>query len=281
MNNNKFEKIGVVYTCITGDYDELGNHLYINPDWDYVCYTDNLDVKSHKNSLWQIRSLNFNKLDNVRNQRWHKMHPHVLFSEYGRSLWTDANIDIINKEVFNDIEKAMKESRKISVAPHPSRNCVYEELDACIALGKDEKKVMTEQIQLIKKNGFLEKQGLFDTSVIYREHHNEQVVDIMEDWWWWVEHYSRRDQLSLNYVLWKKGIKIVPLSDKTYRNGDKVAYRFEDKHITKEELIVLKERLQQEINGLRQEVEFMKASKFWKMRKLYVRIKNALLNKLP
>jgi hypothetical protein len=276
MNSNKLEKIGVVYTCITGGYDGLNNHSYINPDWDYVCYTDNLDIKSPKNLSWQIRSLNFNKLDDVRNQRWHKIHPHVLFLEYERSVWVDANIDIIDKEVFNDIEKTMKESRKISVAPHPSRNCVYDELDACIALGKDDKKVMEEQIQLIKNNGFLEKQGLFDTSIIYREHHDEQVVDIMEDWWWWIEHYSRRDQLSLNYILWKKGIKIVPLSEKTYRNGDKVVYRFEEKHITKEELIVSKERLQQEINNLRQQVEFMKSSKFWQMRNLCVKIKKYL-----
>lgn len=34
-------KSGVVYTCITGAYDGLIVHKFVNPAYDYVCFTDN------------------------------------------------------------------------------------------------------------------------------------------------------------------------------------------------------------------------------------------------
>lgn len=34
----------VVYTCLTGGYDSLKEHRYIDNDWDYVCFTDNKEL---------------------------------------------------------------------------------------------------------------------------------------------------------------------------------------------------------------------------------------------
>ena len=36
----------VVFTAIFGNYDNLKTPEYINPDWDYVCFTDNKNVES-------------------------------------------------------------------------------------------------------------------------------------------------------------------------------------------------------------------------------------------
>ena len=30
----------------------------------------------------------------------------------------------------------------------------------------------------------------------------------MEEWWFWVSHYSKRDQLSFDYVIWKQGFSV-------------------------------------------------------------------------
>ena len=41
---NSRETKKVVYTCITNDYDdleEIKGYTYINPEWDYICFTDN------------------------------------------------------------------------------------------------------------------------------------------------------------------------------------------------------------------------------------------------
>jgi hypothetical protein len=203
-----------------------------------------------------------------------------------KSIYIDANLNVLSRGVFDDVEKAIKESRQLSIATHPERDCIYDEFAECIVLGKDKKDVMEKQKELIEKDGFPEKKGLFEANIIFREHHDDKIIAVMKDWWWWIENYSRRDQLSLTYVLWKHSMTIKPLSDKTYRNSDKVEFIYGDRHITKEELILQKEnqilqkeKLQQEVLNLNiqlqqkiQEVERMKSSIFWKLRKLCLKI---------
>jgi hypothetical protein len=36
----KYKPTKVIYTCISGNYDTLHDNIYVNPDWDYVCFTD-------------------------------------------------------------------------------------------------------------------------------------------------------------------------------------------------------------------------------------------------
>ncbi|HBI50453.1 MAG TPA: hypothetical protein DDY21_01215 [Candidatus Moranbacteria bacterium] len=288
MKKDNFKKTGVIYTCITNGYDPFINHKYIDSNWDYVCFTDNLNIVGNKNSTWEVRPLIFNELDDIKNQRWHKLHPHILFPEYEKSIWVDANVNILKDGFFGDIKKAINEDELMSIAPHPIRNCIYDELDACIDMGKDNIEIMKKQIELVKKNNFPKGVGLFETNIIYRKHLNPLVISVMDDWWWWIKNYSRRDQLSLNYVLWKKKMQIEPLSKVTYRDSDKVNFTYGENHVTKEELIKQKndliltiEQKNREVNSLYQiikqkeeEIIFMKSSKFWKLRDKYLKIRN-------
>jgi hypothetical protein len=239
-------KKGVIYTCITGGYDELLNHTFISPEWDYVCFSDNMGIQNEKNAQWEIRPLRFEKLDDVRNQRWHKLHPHLLFPEHGVSLWVDGNVDIVDGDIFNDIDRALSANLLIASSLHPERNCIYDEFDACRQRGKDDPDVMGRQEYLIKKDGFPKANGLFETNIIFRRHSSSTVITIMEEWWYWVERYSRRDQLSFTYVLWKNDYTLEPLSSVSYRYSSGVRFRYGVFHITKEELIKQKAALEKE-----------------------------------
>lgn len=42
----------VVYTCLTGGYDSLKEHRYVDDDWDYVCFTDNKELLAQKNAVF-------------------------------------------------------------------------------------------------------------------------------------------------------------------------------------------------------------------------------------
>ena len=76
----------VLYSCITGGYDNIPVHKYVAPDWDYVLFTDNENlIKLGKYEHWNIKPLVFNKLTNVKNSRWHKVNAHILFPEYDYS----------------------------------------------------------------------------------------------------------------------------------------------------------------------------------------------------
>jgi len=226
----------VLYTCLTGNYDQLNNHSYINPDWDYVCFTDHTAIKNKNNSCWEIKPLFFDKMDDVRNNRWHKLHPHLLFPEHERSVYVDTNINFLSDKIFEDINSAINESKKISLGLHPGRNCVYDEIGACLKFEKDDQEIY----------------GLFENNIIYREHHDTEVIKIMSDWWWWVENYSRRDQLSLMYVLWKNNFQVLPLSDTPYRNSKKISLWRSRNHVTKEELLWRKKILHELFNKIKE-----------------------------
>jgi len=222
-------KKGIVYTCITGGYDWLRDHAFMHPDWEYVCFSDNLSIRNWNNTKWDIRPLRFGETDPVRNQRWHKLHPHVLFPEYGISLWVDGNVDILDAGVFDDVGRVVREKRSIAASNHPMRDCLYDELDACIELRKDDIDVMKGQIDLMRRDGFPTHYGLFETNILFRRHGDATVKKAMEDWWWVLNH-SRRDQLSLTYVLWKNGITMGSLSDIPYRNSPGVRFVYRKRH---------------------------------------------------
>lgn len=239
------QKTGVVYTCVTGEYDDLRDHAFIDPQWDYVCFSDCIFTGDLLKLNWKIKPLAFDSLDNVRNQRWHKLNPHLLFPEYDKSIYVDTNVNILDSVLFDDVKLAIDNVSAISVAPHRDRNCIYDEFITCMALGKDNKQIIEKQKQLIYESGFPTMQGLFDCSIIYRKHHDDKIIALMNDWWWWVKNYSRRDQLSFTYVLWKHGITISHLSKTGYRKSDNIEFRYCKNHITPEELRVKEERKKQ------------------------------------
>lgn len=274
-------KIGVVYTCITAHYDELYNHTYMNPDWDYVCFTDELSIGNENNSSWKLRPLAYTKLDPVRNQRWHKLHAHTLFPEYEYSLWIDSNIDVLTPAVFEDVYAAIKNKQKIAIAPHPARDCIYDEIDACLLLKKDDPKLMNSQIEAMKKDGFPAHFGLFETNIMLRKHSDKVIQKAMKDWWSWIEKYSKRDQLSLTYVLWKNKLKVKPLTKIHYRTEDgRVRFwhhRTELRNnpanmVSSNELLhkqlELKDKIiatQTEIHQLEKDLSKIKSAKFYKL----------------
>ena len=207
---------GVIYTCITGGYDNLLQHTYQDRNWDYVCFTDAKSLLNQERvGPWVIRPLQFNALDNVRNARWHKTHPHKLVKEYEYSLWIDGNIDVTGSMLFDNAQKCIKEHRLLSVPEHPKRNCIYDEANEIKALKYDLPEVVDAEIAELRRLNFPEKMGLNETNILFRYHNNPKCIAMMEDWFDFIQRYSRRDQLSFNYVIWKNGYNMCNFSGKT------------------------------------------------------------------
>lgn len=208
----------VMYSCISGNYDDIITDFYPNPEYDYVLFTDNKKLLKQKRYLWwNIRPLVFNKLDSVRNARWHKTHPHVLFPEYEYSIWVDSNVQISGEEIYKLINKHINLRHKIAISLHPIRDCIYDEAEACITDGKDDPAVINKQMDLLKSDGYPAHNGLYETNLLLRRHMDKDIINLCEAWWDFIENYSRRDQLSFNYVLWKSGIKHSPIDDVSLR----------------------------------------------------------------
>lgn len=214
LANKKTRKASsVIYTCVTNGYDDIREIAcpgYINPDWDYICFTDDAeDIAAEHIGIWEIKPLAFNQLDNTRNNRWHKMHPHVLFPEYKESIYIDANIDILSQYIF----KATHEINKPFILPmHPTRTCIYKEFELVLSEFLDDPKKILQARKLISKSRMPNDYGLTENNILYRRHNEPSVISIMSEWWDMIEKYSRRDQLSLAWLLWKNGMHLSDIS---------------------------------------------------------------------
>jgi hypothetical protein len=196
MNDEDCKNNKVIYTCITNKYDGLYEVQSYFPGYDFVCYTDNIHLKSR---TWEIRYIPeyIKNLTPVKQQRYIKTHPHEFFKEYEISIWVDGNVDVLQDPtpLIND--------NYIEIPRHPARNCIYKEAKECISQRKDSAAVINKQIAKYKKEGFPKDFGLPQSGIIIRRHNDERCIKLMEDWWKEIETGSHRDQLSFSYVLWK------------------------------------------------------------------------------
>lgn len=214
----------VIYTCITANYDCLILNVFLNPEYKYVCFTDNKRYLRRKTvGPWQIEPLRFTSLDDTRNSRWHKMHPHELFPEYKSSIFIDANVLFKNAKLFEAVEQIPMDVF-LSIPPHRRRNCIYDELECCIKTHKDKAEILEKHKKMLIAEGFPKNMGMTESNIIFRRHHHPLCIKIMHDWWTVLCNYSRRDQLSLFYVLWKNNTSMTYLFDRAIKD-DKASFR--------------------------------------------------------
>lgn len=208
---------GVVYSCITNGYDSIEKKLiyrYTNPDWDYVCFSDDERlIQQGQVGIWEVRPLAFAQLDNTRNSRWHKTHPHVLFPDYEESIFIDGNINILSDYLF----RVIREKHAAIVLPRHFKNlCIYQEYADVEAAHFDKPEVLKAELRYIEEQGMPAMYGMGETNILYRRHSEPLCVDICNEWWEMIAQYSKRDQLAFTYVLWKHGIKV---GDITFENA--------------------------------------------------------------
>jgi hypothetical protein len=193
----------VVYTCITGGYDKLREPEFISEGVDYICFTDD---KSLASDVYEIREIEDTiPGDNIKTARMHKILAHKFLPEYEYSFWLDGNLDIVG-----DLNKMipMMGDADLMIKEHYARDCIYQEMRACKQLNKDNLGVMDAQIQRYKKDGYPENKGLHETNLLLRRHNEKDVIEFDEEWWKEVRAFSRRDQLSFDYILRKLDMKI-------------------------------------------------------------------------
>ncbi|MFE0558224.1 glycosyltransferase [Paenibacillus sp. NPDC058910] len=207
------QRKNVIYTAITGNYDELQDPVQLSKHCDYYCFTDNPQLISR---TWNIIYLDKIFADTARQARWVKIMPHLLFPTYEHSVWVDGNIRIVG-----DIDRFIL--KHIGTSPlvfykHSHRNCIYKEAEACIALKKDQEDIILKQAALYKNAGYPMNNGLIESGVILRRHNDPIVTRTMTTWWRQVIRFSKRDQISFNYVAWKNNVPFTSINDNIRNN---------------------------------------------------------------
>lgn len=196
----------VVYTCVTNGYDNIRNmpgHYYLDPDWDYICYTDDEElIRQGMLGAWEIRPLVFTQSDPGRINRYHKIFPNLLFPDYNESIYVDTKVNVLTSYMFDSINKS---GQDLFQPVHSYRGCLYDEIK-WIMDTYDDAHLAEKQMEIYRKEGYPENHGFRENCIIYRKHHNPEIIQAMNEWWTWVRDWCHRDQVSYCYVLWKYGL---------------------------------------------------------------------------
>ena len=196
FNNSKI----LIYTGLIGDYDIPYDNFRHKEGYDYVLLSDvPIETKS-----WENRIVSFGNGENlspIKKARYLKTHPHELFdNNYDFVVWVDANT-FINDKLYKYINK-YKDS-VITFKEHNDRDCVYDEIMVCAAANKETPIMALKVYDKCARSGYPRKIGLFETNIIISHYTDSRVIELMDNWWNEIFHNSHRDQLSLNYVIWK------------------------------------------------------------------------------
>jgi hypothetical protein len=191
-----------VYTCIVGGYDEVQEPDELIPNCDYYLISD----VEKKNSVYKFININnfaeCKELDNTRKNRYCKINAHKIFPNYKYSIYHDGNVSI-NKNILNYMTEFP--ITKIIGLARTSYKSIYAEAYRGMINKRDEEERFRKQVDKYWNEGMPEDFGLIDPTFMIRQHNHPVCKKIMEDWWNEVLDFSRRDMVSLPYVLWKNG----------------------------------------------------------------------------
>jgi hypothetical protein len=185
----------LIFTSIFGPYDDLKEPQKPNPDWTFVCFT-NQDLKS---DTWDIVKVEGD--DNRKLSRRHKI-PN-LFPEYDLSIFIDATFEIKRQSLD---KFALSKTNGIWLNAHPQRSCVYEEAAIVIEKGLDDADLVTKQIERYRAEGLPANDGLCRCGIMVRNPKDDKITEMCNVWMKEVEENSWRDQISFMYACWKTGV---------------------------------------------------------------------------
>ena len=194
----------VVYTTITNNCDKL-REFCKDPKVAYICFTDNIDLKS---DTWDIRYVQ---------SLWHKdpkMQPDKWVGEYKYNIWIDSTIKPTSMpSTWIDY----LQGNKIATFSARDYQCAYKEAEVCKEAGLDKPQNIDALIKIMRSLNYPEQNGLSACGVIVRENCFE-TIKFGVLWRDMVLSYSIRDQISYNYSLWACNVNQSFLPGNIYNN---------------------------------------------------------------
>lgn len=195
-----------IYTCITGEYDDFRLPELIDKDCDYYLISD----KQPENNLI-YKWINVDQCvpqdicDNRLKNRYCKINVHKIFPQYKYSIYLDGYLKI-KQDLTVFIDRLAQTG--LGVLAYREWESIYTEAVRCIQGKLEYEEPIKKQVERYWKEGMPDDFPTIICGVLIRQHHNPRCVKLMEDWWKEIITGSRRDQISLPYVLWKNGYTI-------------------------------------------------------------------------
>ena len=212
----------VVYTAIAGGYEALKIPDSPDPDVDYVYFAP---APAAEEGPWTYRPFAWTDEDPTRTARWHKLHGPELFPDAETVVWIDGNITPLPGCERAIRDRLLSGGRPIATLRHFDRANVFEEVDACIARGKDDPALLRAQVARYRAAGLPEGHPFAETTLLAFRPSDPIVRAVFATWWEELSIGSRRDQISFPFAMWKHVADFTPLFDRDVRLAvDKVRF---------------------------------------------------------
>ena len=192
--------VKLVYTVALGEGFTLPNVENIKSLADFICLTDK---ENRELNGWTTRYFDpIFPADLPRSSREPKICPHKFFPDYNDSLYLDTRVQLkVEPEVL--WKKLMPSEETLFAACHHSfRRTIREEFTAVRKSRFDDENILLELENFFKKfePSVMGKKPIWG-GILARRHNDLRCMKVMELWFSFICRYSRRDQLTLPFVL--------------------------------------------------------------------------------
>ena len=191
-----------VYTAMFGSYDEIRPPLYKPAGVDFICFSD----KPISAPGWTLKVVERPYRHPGLSNRRLKILPYDYVGDYRYSLYVDANVQLLSD--MSLLRAHWLDGKPFVGWRHSVRSDVYDELETILIKNKHPPESIIDQYAFFCDEGLPKHVGLIEASVLWRDHEDPQVQDLMRRWWAHLERFGYRDQPGLAYVLWQKQFRV-------------------------------------------------------------------------
>ena len=203
-----------VYTCITGNYDDLQEIEEKEAGIDYYCFTNNDNIKSN---TWKIIKIQDESLSNLTLARKTKILGTDIVNKYEIALWMDASVRF-NKPIKDFINTYFSKKDVFTAFKHGQRNNIKDECFECVRMRKETKERVKRLLSFYEKENYKYDNGLIESTIFIKRPNDKKVIETMKMWYSMLKKYSNRDQLSFNYCLSKTHLPVHWINLKVFNN---------------------------------------------------------------
>lgn len=203
-----------VYTALFGNKDVLYPPLHYTEidKVDYFIFTDDSSININPYKVVE-KPLVFN--DVAKNARYFKILGDDLLKAYDILIWHDANIQICHDIIPELIKKS--QHTFLTAFIHPTKNDFYSEAMSCIRTDKDFSLRILKQVFFYFFQGLPAHNGLCSTGILIKNY-KFKANGMLQFWWEQTLKYSRRDQLSLAFTVYKTEINLGIIQENIFGN---------------------------------------------------------------
>jgi hypothetical protein len=198
----------VVFTAMMGRYEQLNEQpIAKTTDVEFICFTDDPELTSES---WTIRVVSPRfPMDSIRSARYLKTLGPTLLPEYDETLWIDNSVRLMASP--DSLMDSWLSEADIAIPRHSFRASVMGEFDAVATDGYDDPARVYEQLIHYST---LRPEALSETplwTALLARRRTPAVDAAMRLWLDHILRYSRRDQLSINFIAGSLGLHVTAL----------------------------------------------------------------------